>query len=158
MSNPNNIEIEKKYLLKNLPENLVNYESHLIAQGYISREPVVRIRRWDNDFILTIKSKGFSHIEVEKYLTEDEYNSLSQMVIGHTIEKTRYIIPLSDYGYSDLNLELDIFHGYLEGLTLAEVEFPSIEKAESFIAPDFISEDVTNDPQYYNSNLSSLKV
>jgi len=157
MSNPNNIEIEKKYLLKNLPDNLEKYESHIIAQGYISREPVVRIRRWDNVFILTIKSKGFSHIEVEKNLTEDEYNSLSQMVIGNTIEKTRYIIPLSDYGYCELNLELDIFHGYLEGLILAEVEFPSIEKAESFIAPDFISEDVTNDPKYYNSNLSSLK-
>jgi len=156
MSNQNNIEIERKYLIKALPENLDSLESHIIAQGYISREPVVRIRKWDEEYILTIKSKGFSHIEVEKNLSKDEYNSLSQMVIGNTIEKTRYIIPLAPYGYPDLKLELDIFHSFLEGLIIGEVEFPSIEKAESFVAPDFLGEDVSDNPKYYNSYLSSL--
>lgn len=152
----NNIEIEKKYLIKEIPKNLEAYESHTISQGYISTKPVVRIRQWDNEYILTIKSKGFEHIEVEKNLTKEEYNSLSQMVIGHTIEKTRYIIPLNDYGYPELKVELDIFKGYLDGLTFAEVEFPDTEKAENFIVPDFLGEEVTDDPKYYNSNLSSL--
>ena len=80
------------------------------------------------------------------------------MVIGHTIEKTRYIIPLNEYGYPELKVELDIFKGYLDGLIFAEVEFPDTEKAENFIVPDFLGEDVTDDPKYYNSNLSSLNL
>ena len=51
------MEIERKYLIKQLPENLTSFEHHLIEQGYLCTEPVVRIRRQDDDYILTYKSK-----------------------------------------------------------------------------------------------------
>ena len=43
------MEIERKYLIKQLPENLTSFEHHLIEQGYLCTEPVVRIRRQDDD-------------------------------------------------------------------------------------------------------------
>ena len=153
----NNMEIEKKYLVKAIPDNLENFECHRIAQGYVSTEPVVRIRQWDDEYILTIKSSGLlSHIEIEKSLTEDEFKAMTEMVKGNTIAKKRYIIPLISYGYPELELELDIFEGALDGLIIAEVEFSDTEKAESFVAPDFLGTEVTNDPRYYNSYLSTI--
>ena len=52
------MEIERKYLLDKLPENLTAYPHKKIEQGYLSTEPVVRIRRSDNEYYLTYKSKG----------------------------------------------------------------------------------------------------
>ncbi len=81
---------------------------------------------------------------------------MTEMVKGNTIAKKRYIIPLISYGYPELELELDIFEGALDGLIIAEVEFSDTEKAESFVAPDFLGTEVTNDPRYYNSYLSTI--
>ena len=96
------MEIERKFLINQLPDNLNDYEHHAVSQGYISLEPVVRIRSWDDSYILTIKSKGLmAHTEIEKDLTQDEYTELIQMVKGNFIKKTRYIIPLSSLGNYD---------------------------------------------------------
>ena len=147
------MEIERKYLLKKVPEELELKEKHSISQGYISVTPVVRIRKYDDEYILTIKSAGLvERIEIEKDLSEKEYKELSTMVIGNLIEKDRYKIPLED-GYT---LELDVFHGDFEGLIIAEIEFESIEKAESYKAPGYLSCDVSNIPKYQNSSLSSM--
>ena len=51
-------------------------------------------------------------------------------------------------------IELDLFREALDGITLAEVEFSSIEEAESFIPPDWFGEDVTYDGRYHNSAMS----
>ena len=151
------MEIERKFLVNELPAELNTLKNHRISQGYISTDPVVRIRQLDDDYILTIKSSGLlAHQEIEKPLSKDEYDALSEMVKGNLIEKTRYILPLTDYNYPDLILELDVFEGVFSGLIIAEVEFPDIEKAKSFIAPGFLSCDVTNDTNYYNSTLSSM--
>ena len=71
---------------------------------------------------------------------------------GIFIEKTRYLIPYND----KLTIELDIFHGKLAPLMLAEVEFDSVEEANAFTPPDWFGEDVTNSSKYHNSNLSQL--
>ncbi|MBR6402564.1 MAG: CYTH domain-containing protein [Eubacterium sp.] len=146
------MEIERKFLIKSLPEKLDSYEHHTIVQGYVDNEPVVRIRQYDNKYILTIKSLGLmERIEVEKELTESEFKDLSTMVQGNVISKVRYKIPYGEY-----TIELDIFKDDFEGLIMAEVEFPDKEKAESFIAPDFMSVDVTDNPKFQNSQMSSM--
>ena len=71
---------------------------------------------------------------------------------GLLIEKSRYLIPLKD----GLTAELDIFEGSLAPLLLVEVEFDSVEAAETFTAPDWFGKDVTNSGKYHNSNLSKL--
>ena len=65
------MEIERKYLISCLPENLDSYSSHKIEQGYLCTQPVVRIRRQDDSYILTYKSKGlmavsYTHLDVYK--------------------------------------------------------------------------------------------
>ena len=52
------MEIERKYLISSVPFALSSYPCRKIEQGYLSTAPVVRIRRDNNDYILTYKSKG----------------------------------------------------------------------------------------------------
>lgn len=149
------MEIERKFLLKSAPENIESFPYHTISQGYISQDPVVRIRKLDNDYILTIKSRGLmKRTEIEKPLTNEEFGELSDMVTGNVIRKRRYILPLTEY--PDLKVELDVFEGIFEGLILAEVEFPDTEIARSFNAPDYLKLDVTDNPKYQNSSLSLM--
>lgn len=145
------MEIERKYLIKALPDNLNIVESRLLEQGYLCTEPVVRIRRDNDDFVLTYKSKGLMiREEYNLPLTEAAYEHLKEKVDGRLISKTRHIIPLEN----ELFIELDIFHGDLEPLMLAEVEFPDEESANAFAAPEWFGEDVTYSGKYHNSVLS----
>ena len=146
------MEIERKYLPKYLPENLEQYKSKKIAQGYLCTNPVVRIRRSNDDYYLTYKGGGMmAREEYNLPLTKDAYDHLLPKIDGLLIEKTRYLIPLED-GYT---AELDIFEGALEPLTLVEVEFESIEAANSYTPPEWFGEDVTNDTRYHNSTMST---
>ncbi len=145
------MEIERKYLIQQLPGDLKRYDSHLIEQGYLCTEPVVRIRRQDDSYVLTYKSKGL--LVREEYnlpLTENAYHHLKEKIDGRLICKTRYLIPLTE----QLKIELDVFHGDYEGLYLAEVEFPTKEMAEEFVPPAWFGEDVTFSSKYQNSVLS----
>ena len=148
------MEIERKYLVRTLPENLPQYPCRLIEQAYLCTEPVVRIRRQNDEYILTYKGKGM--LVREEYnlpLTADAYTHLLKKADGNVITKKRYLIPLS----SSLKAELDIFEGKFQGLILVEVEFPDEATAESFAAPDWFGEEVTWSSAYHNSTLSSLK-
>lgn len=145
------MEIERKFLVKKLPDNLSSYAYHMIEQGYLSTEPVVRIRKQDDEYYLTYKSKGLMvREEYNLPLTKSSYEHLREKVDGILISKTRYVIPIED----SLNIELDIFHGPYDGLVLAEVEFPTEEAALAYQAPDWFLEDVTNSSKYHNSTLS----
>ena len=118
-------EIERKYLVKQVPENLASYPFHEIEQGYLCTEPVVRIRRQDEEYYLTYKSKGLMiREEYNLPLTEDAYFHLREKIDGRLISKRRYLIPLDPY-----TIELDVFHSPKDDLILAEVEFPSEEDA-----------------------------
>ena len=147
------MEIERKFLIKkeNLPENLEQFSSHRIEQGYLCTSPIVRIRRQDDEYILTYKSKGLmSREEYNLPLTKDAYEHLKQKADGIVISKTRYLIPEKN----GLTIELDVFHEVYEGLLLAEVEFSSEEEANSYVAPEWFGEDVTFSSEYHNSTLS----
>ena len=148
------MEIERKYLISCLPENLDSYSSHKIEQGYLCTQPVVRIRRQDDSYILTYKSKGLMvREEYNLPLTREAYLHLKAKADGTIISKTRYKIPLTDV----LTIELDVFDAPFEGLVLVEVEFPDEKMANDFIPPDWFGEDVTFSPAYHNSTLSQIK-
>ena len=51
------MEIERKFTVKALPENLDSYPFHLIEQAYLNTDPVLRIRRQDDAYYLTYKGK-----------------------------------------------------------------------------------------------------
>lgn len=144
------MEIERKFLIEILPENLERYECHQIEQGYLCTEPVVRIRRSNEKYTLTYKGKGL--LMREEYnlpLTKESYEHLRPKADGILIAKKRYKIPYRKY-----TIELDIFEGELAPLLLAEVEFDSKEEAEAFVPPEWFGEDVTFSRVYQNSYLS----
>ncbi len=142
------MEIERKFLIKELPD-LGQYKYVEIEQGYLSTSPVVRIRRKDDAYILTYKGSGLmAREEIEATLTKEAYEHLLEKIDGYPITKRRYLIPLDPY-----TIELDVFSGHMKGLVMAEVEFPSLEEANSFTPPEWFGEDVTNDRRYHNSNM-----
>lgn len=145
------MEIERKYLIKTLPDNLDKYPFRTIEQGYLNTAPVVRIRRDNARYELTYKSKGLmSREEYNLPLDKDSYEHLKTKIDGRLIEKKRYMIPLTE----TLTIELDLFGGELSPLILAEVEFPDEESALSFTPPEWFGEDVTFSGKYHNSTLS----
>lgn len=88
------MEIERKYLVKTLPDHLDQYESKKIAQGYLCTEPVVRIRRSNDDYYLTYKGDGLMvREEYNLPLTKESYGHLLPKIDGLLIAKTRYLIP-----------------------------------------------------------------
>ncbi|SHJ61440.1 CYTH domain-containing protein [Anaerocolumna jejuensis DSM 15929] len=153
------METERKFLLGKLPEDLSAYKKKEIEQGYLCTNPVIRIRKSNEDYYMTykarVKNMAASTValvceEAEFPLTREAYYHLREKVDMRLITKTRYLIPLSD----GLMAELDIFEGELKGLVFAEVEFKSEEEAKAFKLPDWFSEEVTFDDRYKNNVLA----
>ena len=148
------MEIERKYLVTSDSYKQMAVARYHICQGYISREKTgtVRIRITDSKAFLTIKGKPavghFARYEWEKEIDLQEAQELMKLCQGTIIDKTRWIIPAAEEG---LKWEVDEFHGKHEGLILAEIELASED--QQFSKPDFIGEDVTSDPNYYNANM-----
>jgi len=146
-------EIERKFLIKELPANLSEYPFHELTQGYLNTDPVVRVRKEDDTYYLTYKGKGV--IEKEEYnlpLNEDAFLHLLPKADGNIISKKRYLIPCDPY-----TIELDVFDKPFAPLIIAEVEFPTLEEAKAFTPPEWFSKDVTGDYHYSNSYLSQKK-
>ena len=156
------MEIERKYLIKNMPPNLGSARKLEIEQGYLCTKPTVRIRKCNDDYILTYKRKQkgsningnpLMNEEIEVPLDKISYEHLKEKIDNYPIEKTRYVLPLDN----NLHAELDVFHGRLEGLKFVEVEFPDKEASQTFVPPEWFGEDVSADPSYRNSYLSTLE-
>lgn len=157
MANNQNIEIERKFLVKELPADLDSYKSSYLRQAYISRNPTVRLREisenGQNEYVLTVKgSGGIKRQEFELELDLEQFENLWRKVEGKVIEKTRYYIPVSEK--SELICELDVYHGELSGKHTVEVEFKSLEEAEQFSQLPWFGEDVSSNYLYSNSSLS----
>lgn len=145
------MEIERKFLISSVPEDLSHYKCRLIEQGYLSTNPVVRVRKDNDNYYLTYKGSGLlAREEANLPLTEEAYLHLIQKADGNVITKHRYEIP----DKTGKTIELDIFDGVFKGTIIAEVEFETIEEADSYTPPSWFIKDVTNDPQYHNSNMS----
>lgn len=146
-----NIEIERKFLVKKIPDNLDTYERIDMTQGYLNTDPVVRVRKENDDYVLTYKGSGLlSHSEYNLPLNKEAFEHLLKKSDGIIISKSRYKIPIEN----NLTAELDIFKGDLDSLKLVEVEFKSVEEANNFTPPEWFGEDVTTDGRYHNSYIS----
>ena len=146
------MEIERKFLIPSLPGHLEEFPCLTIEQGYLCREPVVRIRRQEEEYFLTYKSKGLMiREEYNLPLTKEAYLHLRPKADGILIAKKRYLIPLAPC----YTIELDIFEGELAPLVLAEVEFTTEAEANAFVPPEWFGEDVTYCNTYHNSVLSA---
>ena len=147
------MEIERKFLINSLPENILSYPAHTIEQAYLCLEPVVRIRRCDDEYTLTYKSKGFlAREEYNLPLNEKSYAHLKAKADGIIITKKRYLIPFSE----NLTIELDIFEAPYQGLQLAEIEFSTENEALAFMPPHWFGEEVTYSAAYQNSTLGQI--
>jgi adenylate cyclase len=156
------MEIERKYEILEIPSHLERYHFKRIEQGYLCHNPILRIRKSNEDYYLTYKSKSkvpkrkegdaIIHEEVELPLTADAFQTLKKKTDGNMIYKTRYLIPLSE----GLTVELDVFEKQLAGLIFAEVEFPDEKIANEFQPPKWLGKDLSFDRRYSNYYLSEI--
>ena len=144
------IEIERKFLVKSLPVEM--QRGTPILQGYLAHDEQmeVRIRQYGNDHFLTVKEgSGLKRRETEIEISPQQFLTLWPSTEGRRLEKLRSLI-----NYGAYQIEVDRYLGDLEPLLVAEVEFSSIEESESFIKPDYLGEEVTEEDAYKNLSLA----
>ncbi len=144
-------EIERKFLVVGDEWRKGAVGTHY-RQGYLNsvKERTVRIRTVGDKAVLTVKglTVGCTRMEFEYSIPfEDCGRMLDELAEKPIIEKTRYKIDNGD-GFT---WEIDEFHGVNQGLIVAEIELPSEDAP--FRKPDWIGEEVSSDPRYFNSNL-----
>ncbi len=147
-------EIERKFLVRKLPDHLTSYPSNQISQGYLvslGDGLQVRLRQSGARYSLTFKrGSGRVREEREVELSDEQFNALWPATEGKRLAKTRYEIP-----HGDRTVEIDVYHERHEGLVVAEVEFDDEDSAKNFHPPDWLGDDVTGDPRYSNQLLAS---
>jgi CYTH domain-containing protein len=147
------MEIERKFLVKD--NSFVNeaYRKCHIVQGYIcsDAERSVRIRVCDDEAFLTIKStaneRGWSRYEFEQPISLKDADELIRLCQSGMIDKVRHYVTFDSHTW-----EVDVFHGDNEGLVVAEIELASED--ETFALPEWVGQEVSDDPKYYNSMLA----
>jgi adenylate cyclase len=151
---PNSREIERKYLLKRLPENLNRSRRYVIAQGYLATEPAgrqVRLRKKGKTASLTFKvGRGKSREEREIKLSPKQVAALWPATAGRRLYKLRYEIP-----WRNLVIEIDIYRRRHSGLVVAEVEFPDYATCRKFKPPAWFGREVTGEKRYSNVRLAN---
>jgi adenylate cyclase len=151
---PNSREIERKFLLKRLPEKLKRSRRYVIAQGYLATEPAgrqVRLRRKGKTASLTFKvGRGRSREEREIKLSPKQFAALWPATAGRRLRKLRYEIP-----WRNLLIEIDIYRGRHSGLVVAEVEFPDYATCRKFKPPAWFGREVTGEKRYSNVRLAN---
>lgn len=159
------MEIERKFILKELPPDLDSYPFLHIEQAYLNVEPVMRVRKQNDQYFLTYKGSGMmAREEFNLPLNEKSYYHLRAKSDGNIISKRRFLIPLEHPGFKEgfptppedysLTIELDVFDPPFAPLYLAEVEFGSREAAEAFLPPDWFGEEVTYRKEFHNSYMA----
>lgn len=143
-------EIERKFLVKDDTFKTLA-QGTIYRQGYLNsqKERVVRVRTIDDKGFLTVKgiTTGASRVEYEYEIpVKDAEAMLDELCEKPLIEKNRYKIKQGEFIW-----EVDEFFGENQGLICAEVELES--EAQRYDKPEWIGEEVTGDPKYFNSNL-----
>lgn len=143
------LEIERKFLVRGRPWDTLP-QGAIMRQGYLvaSPERVVRIRIEGANAMLTIKSgmRGIVRNEWEYPIPLVDADELLALCDQPLIEKHRYRIL-----HEGMLWELDVFIGDNAGLVMAEIELD--REDQTFTKPDWIGEEVTDDPRYLNANL-----
>lgn len=145
------LEIERKFLVAGDYKSSAT-SGERIAQGYLASGEgcTVRVRVRGDRGYLTIKgpsADGVSRHEWEYEVPAREALEMLSLCRSGVIDKCRYLVPFEGHTF-----EVDEFYGDNEGLTVAEVELSSVD--EEFARPEWLGEEVTGDPRYYNSSLA----
>jgi len=147
------LEIERKFLVERLPGELNEHPHESIVQGYVASVRdgnEVRLRQKGEKFFLTIKSGGgVIRQEGEIAIDREQFEALWPFTGERVVEKIRYRIE-----WDGKTIELDVYSGQLEGLTTAEVEFGSEEESGTFVPPEWLGEEVSEDRRYKNESLA----
>ena len=153
MASNNGREIERKFLVKELPPGLHLFESYPIAQGYLANEPGgrhVRLRKRGKTASLTFKvGRGTHREEREVKLSPKQFAALWPATAGRRLRKARYYIP-----WKGLTIEIDVYRGKNKGLIVAEVEFENQSQCRRFKAPTWFGSEVTGIKRYSNVRLA----
>lgn len=145
------IEIERKFLLKDDSWRKLADEGIEFIQGYLigSDKASVRVRIEGKVANINIKSAtlGITRQEYEYAIpVTDARNILPELCEQPLIEKRRYHIR-----HAGLIWEIDEFSGQNTGLIVAEVELNA--ENQTINLPDWIGDEVSDDPRYYNVSL-----
>jgi adenylate cyclase len=146
------MEVERKFLIS-APPGLDATEADEIEQGYlaIGSEGEVRVRRRGDRLLLTAKrGSGLSREEAEVELDRESFDELWRLTEGRRLRKRRHVLQRDG-----LKFEVDVYRGDLEGLMVAEIEFPSEEEANAFDPPGWLGDEVTGDHRYLNETLAT---
>ena len=150
----NNREIERKFLVKQLPEKLKRGRHYPIAQGYLASEPGgrhVRLRKKGKTASLTFKvGRGAHREEREVKLSPKQFAALWPGTAGRRLRKLRYEVP-----WRNLMIEIDVYRGKHSGLVVAEVEFPDLATCREFKPPRWFGREVTSQNRYSNVRLAN---
>src|ERR1700704_4682846 len=147
-------EIERKFLIKRLPVEILRSRHFPIAQGYLANEPRgrhVRLRKRGKVASLTFKvGRGSAREEREIRLSPKQFALLWPATRGRRLRKIRYEIPWKRH-----KIEVDIYRGENNGLVVAEVEFPSQAARRRFKPPAWFGREVTGEKRYSNLRLAT---
>jgi adenylate cyclase len=150
----NNREIERKFLLKRLPDTLKRSRCYIIDQGYLASESTgrqVRLRKKGKTASLTFKvGRGAHREEREIRLSPKQFAALWPATAGRRLRKLRYEIP-----WKNLLIEIDIYRGRHSGLVVAEVEFPDRVSCRRFKPPSWFGREVTGEKRFSNVRLAN---
>jgi adenylate cyclase len=145
-------EIERKFLLEEVPPTLRLARGQAIKQGYLALDgdTEVRLRTGSAPPLLTIKSgRGTVRTEVELPVKTRDAQALWDLTEGRRVEKTRRLMRIDG-----VQAEVDEYGGDLAGLVVAEVEFDHEQAAKAFTPPAWFGRELTGDAAYANRNLA----
>ncbi len=140
------IELERTFLLKKIPEGLKDCKSIEIFDIYIPQSaphPILRIRKRGEVFEMTkkapIENDSSEQEERTISLSKEELSELSTLE-GKRLRKIRYFYPINNR-----TAEIDIYLDNLEGLATADFEFKTVEEKTNFVMPNFCLAEVTQE-------------
>jgi CYTH domain-containing protein/8-oxo-dGTP pyrophosphatase MutT (NUDIX family) len=146
-------EIERKFLVKQLPSNLNLKKFDKILQGYLdvkNKNFEVRFRKKGDHYYQTIKQgNGLNREEIEVELTKGQFVNFWPLTAGMRIVKRRYEIPQGNH-----IIELDVYEDRFNGLIACEVEFESEPAARAFDPPEWFGTEITEEHALQNNHLA----
>lgn len=146
-------EIERKFLV----DGPLSFRGRgrVMQQGYIALDPdgtEVRIRLEDERCTLAVKrGGGMTRTEIEIDVARETAEALWALTEGRRLSKNRFIMEHDGHA-----IEIDLYHGPLSGLVVAEVEFETEDRARAFAPPDWFGREITGDPVFRNNALARL--
>ena len=154
------LEIERKFLVTGPAWRQAAHSVIPMAQGYLNdlatvdsgaMRASVRVRIQSEAAFLNLKSRELGHTrqEFDYAIPVADARALLALSVGGVIDKRRHLVAHAGHTW-----EVDEFLGENAGLVVAEIELGSED--EAFDKPDWIGQEVTGDPRYYNSSLIRL--